>query len=308
MEECIYAFVRDYYGLKEDDWLIERFVNYDEDFPKDKIEAILSAKKPLEMFEGIEMDSITSEDFYYESDFWRKFEAFCTERFFNFNIAKECVEENFQFCYPKSFFNPTFNATIRINAGDLGYDYACHNVLNYCANDNATLSPSSGLYWLATQQGQLDLLEKAIAECNGKEGEPSYESKFVKSSIEALENLPTSTAALTFNVKMKLQDAISILQAIKDGEGCFKKYSPQLTEGCPLGHLTLGKDVACTLYDADYGSGALTDIELDADVKIPIHYIHDIALGDAYNNVYGLRDCYWKDVVKEVCIARDVAS
>ena len=307
MEESIFKFVRDYYCLKGDEWFIERFVDYDEEFPKSKIKSILDAKNPREEMDCVEGEWTSSADWDYQDDFWKKFRTFCSERFFNLDEAKDIVYENFEFYYPKSFMNPQFDAVIRINAGDMNFDYTCHNVLNYArregysTNEDGGLVEEAGLYWLAKQQGRLELLQRAIMESDGYSDGQCEESKFVASAITSLVNLPTYMSALTFLVKMNLKDAINILQVQKDRKE-FDQYHPQKTDGMPFGHLTLGKETTCLLFDEWDGSGSLETIELDKDVTIPIHYIQDIDVDDRVQSVYEFVSGVWKDSVKEVDI------
>ena len=87
MENKIIDFTRDYYkySLRDDKSIIERYVDYRDEFPQSAIEEILEASEPLEKFyEIIDKWDIDSDDWYYENDFWEKLKNFCEENEYDF--------------------------------------------------------------------------------------------------------------------------------------------------------------------------------------------------------------------------------
>lgn len=309
-EDKIINFTRGYYkyALSEDGFGIERYVDYRDEFPQSEIRKILNSDNPQETFCSITDDwELSCDDWYYEDDFWQQFKDFCNENgISDEENPNDVVRGNFYWHYPDSFLNPTFKAVIRINTGDGNYDYTLHNVLNYASdygykqNSRGGLDKKAGLYWLAKQQRRLGLLQKEITKSDHYSNGDCKESKFVSSCITELVNLPSYMGALTFLVEMNLQDAIKILQTLKDNEKNYSWYNPQDTKDCPFGYVTLDKSTECGLYDRWNGSGSVLEIELERDVKIPLHFITSIDTDDDIQRVYGLCGSCWKDTVKEI--------
>lgn len=308
IEKKIIEFTRNYYNYSMiDDYTIERYVGYQDEFPDSAVTQILAADNPEEAFFAIinEWD-FDCDDWSYENKFFEELENEFSG--FDSDDVRNVVFENFFWAYPESFLNPEIKVNIIINAGDGNYDFTLHNLLNYASSYGYTDRQSfkkSGLGWLAKQQGkQRELLRcvKLIDNCENYK----TESAFVKSSIRELENACSIMEALSFLVKMRLQDAIELKMKLKEIEGKFNEYRPYETKGMPFGYIELDKSVNCGLVDYWEGSGSLIDIELDRDVKIPLHYIWDIIDSDskkyAYsiNQTYGLSGDCWTDSIKKL--------
>ena len=99
---------------------------------------------------------------------------------------------------------------------------------------------------------------------------------------------------------MHLNDAIKILQTLKDNYKNYSWFNPQDTKGCPFGYLKLSKDTECGLYDKWNGGGSVLEIALEKDVKIPLHFITSIDTDEEIQEVYGLCGDCWRDTVMEV--------
>lgn len=302
MEIKIIDFTRDYYkySLRDDKSIIERYVDYRDEFPQSAIEEILETSEPLEKFyEIIAKWDIDSDDWYYENDFWEKLKNFCKENEYDFAEAQDIVYENFQWAYPEYFYNPTIDTVWTIDCGDGNYDFSCHNILNYCSGNKKELDNPSGLRWLAKQQKRLTLLNKEIKNYQHSSGD--YKSKFVESCITELINATSNLTHLSFLVKMPLRDAIRIEEyrriLLKD-----KKYSAYHPQDCieDLGYITLSKDTMCGLYDSYQGGGSLMEIELERDVKLPIQFLDSIQHTRRIQEVYGMTSDCWKETIKEI--------
>lgn len=312
----IIKFTKNYYRhslvdseQKEPTYYIERYLDYRDEFPKETIAKILESDCPSECLSEEVFELECNCDYWnYENDFWEKFETFCEENEIDESEARDVVYENFSWTYPESFLNPTFNAIITLNTGDMNYDYTLHNVCNYASgygylqNARGALDKKAGLYWLAKQQGRLGLLQKEILKSDHYHNGDCEESSFVASCITELVNLPTHMSALTFLVKMDLNTAVKILDTINEAERNkkFDIYHPLDTKGCPFGYLKLSKDTECGLFDAWQGSGSVLEIELEKDVKIPLHLIRHIYTDKLIQSVYGLCGDCWKETVLEV--------
>ena len=111
--------------------------------------------------------------------------------------------------------------------------------------------------------------------------------------------------ALTFLVQMDLNTAINIIEKQKEAlKGkVYNEYHPNEVKGAPLGYITLSKDTTCGLFDTWNGGGSLMEIELEKDVKLPLHLIDRIDTDGTIQSAYGLCDDCWGDDIKEVKVA-----
>lgn len=288
VEEKIIEFTKDYYtySIKKDlgdgDYVLERYVDYRDEFPQDAIEKILKSKNPQDTFYEI-TDEWSNDDWYYQEDFFDKLTEFCEENGFDIDDAREIVYEHFYWEYPDSFLNPTFRAVIMIDNGDANYEYTLHNILNYAADDDAELEQDAGLYWLAQQQGELSELQNEIIKAQNGEQDFDYTTAkgFVQTTIIELENATSSLNALTFLTNMELQDAIDIISG-------------------KVNTIVLSSDTVCGLYDSWNGGGSTFDIELDKDVVLPTKNIFKIETNKNIDEVYGFTSRVWKDCVIDV--------
>lgn len=308
MEDKIIEFTRDYYRYylsPSDKFCIERYVDYDEEIGEHSIGEILSADDPWAKLDEL-VDSGLDDTWYYESEFWSELGSFCEKNSYDYEAAKDVVYDNFCWVYPDKFLNPKFDAVIRVNTGDWNYEWVRHNVLNYYKDDKR-LPKDAGLYWLAEQQDKLGLLQNAIKDPDRYYKDESPENKFVASSIRELVNLPGPFGSLTFLVKMNLFDAIKIMVAVRS-KTRKEEYDPRRMKYLPLGYIVLGKDTHCGLYDACEGGGSTLEIELEKDVKLPIHFIYDIDTDARVQQVYGLTGKCWQDSVIEVHVREKKSS
>lgn len=295
-------FTKNYYrwALKDND-CIERYVDYRDSFPNSAVEEILESDTPIQTFDEIVFDwDCRSDDWLYETEFFNELEQFCETKGIDFEQARDCIYENFYWVYPESFLNPDVDVVITVDAGDMNYDFSCHNILNYCSSDKKELDNPSGLRWLAKQQGRLTLLNKEIKKSDKYHNGDCEMSKFVESCITELVNNCCHCSSLVFLTKMSLQKIIRLKEYKKQIEGKYYRYEPQLTKGFPFGYVTLSKDTICGLFDWYSGGGSLLEIELEKDVKIPMHYLWDIDTKDYLDRCYGLCSGCWKDTVKEI--------
>ena len=312
-ENMIVQYTKDYYkySLTDDGFTIERYVDYRDEFPESVIAEVLNSSSPIEKYFELvyEMEN-DCDDWCYEDEFKNELRTFCENNGIDSDEAKQFVYDNFQWCYPADFLNPSFRAVVQIDCGDGNYDFSLHNVLNYARNDGYSkgLEKEAGLHWLAKQQGRLALLKKAIRDIKKDDDyskADSSESRFVSSSVKELENLICPLGSLNFLVEMHLLDAVKILDSLythinnKD----FNEYHPQDVKGAPFGYITLSKETVCGLYDSCNGGGSLMEIELEKDVKIPLQFVNSIKTNDSFQNVYGMDLECWKDTLKTVKIA-----
>ena len=308
-KEKIRDFTREYFKWSlqdredKDNNVLERYVDYRDKFPKDEIEKILEADNPRETLWDTTTDwDLSCDDWAYEEEFWKELEKFCEENNIIEDEARDYIYETFSWTYPESFLNPSFNAVVIINNGDMNYDFTKHNILNYAGDYGYCdgLEKTAGLYFLAKQQRRLTLLKKAIDHPEKKTG-----NRFVDSCITELEEATCHMTALTFLVQMDLNTAIDIIEKQKEAlkNKVYNEYHPNETKGAPLGYITLSKDTTCGLFDTWNGGGSLMEIELEKDVKLPLHLIDRIDMDGTIQSAYGLSGDCWGDTIKEQKIA-----
>jgi len=192
----------------------------------------------------------------------------------------EYVQEHIYFNFPyDQYMQTTVNMNIRVDSGDGDYDYTLNNFAHghYSTIDEEGIDSESSLLWLAEQQGYTkEELEAATINYMEEGEEPT--SKLLKSIIVESENVTSHMNALTFFVKMTLQDYITFIDNKHD--------------------LLLSKNVSCGLLDSWQGAGGLLEIELEKDITIPFDmaYLYaDGTSGYGADEIYGLFDKHWTD-------------
>lgn len=114
-------------------------------------------------------------------------------------------------------------------------------------------------------------------------------SKFLKSVILESMNVSSAINALTFPVKMPMEQAISLQEAIRNEADLNTSYDALQRKG--EGTIVIGKDARCGLYDSWNGAGSIFEVQLVKPVEIPIRFIHDAnvdgSLGYGLNEIYG---------------------
>ena len=284
---------------------IEIYLDYRDEFSKDALHKIMTEDNPREYFNQM-MDDITMDYIDYardnleetilnnlseeESDF---FNAYASE-------VWEWIMETYYFYIDEAHYNKTVNVNIMLDTGNLNYDCACDNVLNYCGNGE--FDKDSSILWLAKQMKKTGLLRKAVKEYNNntyKEGD-----KFIDSCIQELENLTSHMGTLTFLVNMSLFEYFDLREAMKAEKKLNGSYYLEQRKG--KGTITLSKNTMCGLFNPWSGSGSVLEIELDNDVTIPIKciWVAEIETGKSeygysVDDVYGLVGSAWKGTVKE---------
>lgn len=282
MENKVIEFTRNYfkYDLSSDGFGIERYVDYNDEFPQSAIDKILGSSHPTETYDDVVMEwDKWGEDWDYQDDFWKELEDFCENNGFDFDKAKDVVFGNFYWYYPDEFLNPTVDVSLQINCGDMNYDYTFHNQLNY-AKDGYELDEKAGLYFLAKSQRKLTALKKAIKDVyNGKIEDSDIEDDFVRTSIEELENLTGCIAPLQIVVQMPLLDAINLQEKI-NSMTAKERYHPYRIEGTPYGYVSVPKTAICGFNS--YDASSLMSIILEKDVTIPVQFIISASSADWY--------------------------
>ena len=289
---------------------IEMYLDYRDTLSDFTLYDIMTADNPREKFNELidswEFDNLL----YYEDDIEKEIKNNLTEDeidFFNSysDDIWDWIREYYYFYFDREHYNETVKVNIMLDTGNCNYDFTRDNILNYCnyySNHGKDLKDSSVL-WLAKQQKKATLLRKAIKKVlNGED--IKFEDKFIESTIEELENLPSHMATLTFLVNMPLFDYFDLREAMAAEEKLNDSYILEDRKG--KGTITISKDTMCGLFDVWSGGGSLLEIELDKDVVLPIKCIWQAEIetgksqyGYSVDSVYGLVGSAWDGTVKE---------
>ena len=278
---------------------IEMYLDYRDTLSDSTLYEIMTADNPREYFNELidswEFDS----SLYYEDDLEKEIKKNLTEDemdFFNSysDDIWDWIREYYYFYFDREHYNETVKVNIMLDTGNANSDFTRDNILNYCSyySNNGKDLKDSSILWLAKQQKKATLLRKAIKKVlNGED--IKFEDKFIESTIEELENLPSHMATLTFLVNMPLFDYFNLREAMAAEEKLNDSYVLEDRKG--KGTITISKDTMCGLFDVWSGGGSLLEIELDKDVVLPIKCIWRAEIetgkseyGYSVDSVYGL--------------------
>lgn len=156
---------------------------------------------------------------------------------------------------------------------------------------------------IATLQSELRDVVQQLSAAAKTEG--YQKAEFIDSVMDELAEW-RDNAAVMFLVKMPLEQAIRVLEAItgEASQNDFLDYSQRTGDS----FIIIGRDVTCGLMNVDIGGGGLFDISLVKDVEIPVKAIYravpDAALGSyGYMPTYGTDDVSYAEALKEIHVA-----
>ena len=289
---------------------IEMYLDYRDTLSNETLYKIMTADNPKEYFVEWLSDCEMDDSLYYENQIEEEIskklsdeeKIFCLQ---NRDELNDWFHDNYYFYYDAEHYNETVKVNIMLDTGNCNYDFTRDNILNYCnyySNGGKDLKDSS-ILWLARQQKKAGDLRKAIKKVlNGED--VYFDDKFIESTIEELENLPSHMATLTFLVNMKLFDYFDLRDAMAAEKELNKSYIFEERKG--KGTITISKDTMCGLFDVWSGGGSVLEIELDKDVVLPIKCIWKAEIetgksqyGYSVDSVYGFVGSVWDGTVKE---------
>ena len=287
---------------------IEMYLDYRDTLSDSTLYDIMTADNPREYFDELLSDWTIDGSLYYENELERTIKRNLTHDeidFFDEYTEEICdwFQENYYFYYDANHYNKTIKVNIMLDTGNCNSDFTRDNILNYASyysNGGKDLKDSS-IMWLARQQKKAGNLRKAIKKVSDGEN-IFFEDKFIESTIEELENLPSYMATLTFLVNMKLFDYFDLRDAMNAEKKLNNSYTFADRKG--KGTITISKDTMCGLFDVWSGGGSLLEIELDKDVVLPIKCIWHAEIetgkseyGYSVDSVYGLVGSAWDGTV-----------
>lgn len=178
-----------------------------------------------------------------------------------------------------------------MDTGDGNYDFVCNDIFpHYNARFGDVIQEEASVLWLARQQGyKKRQLNRAMRHCDYSG------SELLKSLRAEVHNCSSHMNALTFFVKMTVEQLFDLNEAMKDkGEnGTVRKRK-----------VTLDKSAVCGLYDNWSGAGSILEIELEKDVVLPMKYIGtalpDGGRGYSVASIYGVCSSMWTPTLKKI--------
>lgn len=323
LQSCLRSKLQNRLDLKEDPdgcFYGEIYADYRDEIDEKTAGQILQTDDPEESF----AEKLTE---WYQDYEWRLKDDLCNEILSMLENNKEAFPDGLTeeqrdqahafimdcvwFNYPSEhFLKQELCVNIMVDTGDGNYDYTLNSVYPFWnGRYGDRIDDKAGIVWLARQQGYTKTqLWKAL-----KDGDMADPDGFLGSMRVELLNLPSHMATLTFLVKMTFGQLLELNRAIKWREKQGRCYDARQYPAC--GHIVLGKETMCGLYNPWDGGGSLLDIQLEKDVRLPIKFIrcalpdeggypHEYSVG----NVYGMCISAWNKTVKKISLPRKLSE
>ena len=187
----------------------------------------------------------------------------------------EHVDYNFPYDH---FLKQNLSINFMIDTGDGNYDYVLNNFASYNASENEKIDDESSLLWLVKQQGY----KKSDLNRLVRKGE-TKDSAFLESVLTEARNVTSHMNALTFFVKMTVEEYIHFQDKGKT--------------------ITFSKETPCGLYDCWNGAGGMLSIKLEKDVIVPAKFAQphiEGTRGYGIDNIYGMYSSFWQETVLNI--------
>lgn len=264
----------------------EVYLDYRDEIDDRSLAEISKADNPRDKMWEIEDQWIWNAEEYYYSELLKTIEKeiedrddMCYEEY-EYEI-QDWIRDTVYWYMPDKFFEQEVDVVVSLDVGDMNYDFTCNDVLNWYGryNEKNELDPNSPIRWLAKQQRKLTELKRALKEKSLSQStdfqKEKYEySKFVKTTIQELQNVCSHMNTLIFLCKMSLREFIELKELIKSEEELNKSYYYEDRKGTKS--FTISKNATCGLFNPWDGGGSVLEIELDKDVVIPTKAVFDV--------------------------------
>ena len=258
----------------------EIYVDYRDEMSDETIKDIMEAEHPEEAFYDIMQEwEVDAYDYEFDAlyrEIRNRWDDETDGDFFDYkDDISDFLSEFVFFNLPYDhFLKQEVKVNIIVDNGDGNYDFTLNNLLNSEFKEEGIPNESS-LLWLVKQQGySRQDLEKALYT------DEKINSKFLESVYNEVYNTTSYMNALTFFVKMTLEELIEYKENKMD--------------------IVLSKNTSCGLYDAWNGAGSMLEIELEKDVVIPAELADpdlEGCRGYGINDIYGMGNDFWTDTV-----------
>ena len=200
------------------------------------------------------------------------------------DFVRDVINDNICIKYPeKHFLNQEVEVTAVLDVGDANYEWTNNSIYPaYYSNElenEDDIEDECGIAYIVEKQGysKKDLFD-TIKRMDAADEKIDYKKSypFLESIYVELLNTSSSSNAVTFLLKMTLEELINDIQEGKKD----KNYE-----------ITIPKNTRCGLVDYGNGGGSILDINLEKDMKIPFqnfwHYDLDTKLHYGINSIYG---------------------
>ena len=321
MEDAIKEKIRDVVNKDfspNDDGGIEMYLDYRDELGEKTLYDIMTSDNPKLAFDDLifewEMNDRLQN---YEPELFGKIESVLSENeleFFeeNRDLFVKWINENWYFYYDASHFNKEVEVNLMLDVGNLNYVFTCDNILNYYGRGE--IDKNSSVLWLARQFKKVTALRASVKSQFREDGyyceRKREDDPFIESLIQELENLPTHMGTMTFLLHMGLFDYFKLRDAMKAEEKENESYEYKERKG--TGYIVVSKDTMCGLFEPWSGAGSVLEVELPADLKIPLKAIFTAEIetgksqyGYSVDEVYGLCGDCWKGTVKKIYSKRE---
>lgn len=286
----------------------EMYADYRDYLCDSTINKIFSSPNPTEAFDEIMDEGYMNCVWDYEDELIKEIETHFDDEgtgifFDDFeDTIRSWVNEHVYFSYPSDhYLKQSVEVDIIVDTGDENYDYVLNCTYpHYNGRRGETVDDQAAIVWLAKQQGYTKTqLNKALR--NADYGS----SSFLKSIRNEVLNCGTHMNALTFFVKMTLEECLNLAE--------YKRADSSMNESADYAsvrqrhgndYIVLNKDTPCGLYDPWSGAGSILEMSLDKDVKLPMKFIStswpDGCRGYGVGSIYGMLSSFWKSGITKI--------
>ena len=219
----------------------------------------------------------------------------------------EIVNERVNYEYPANhYLKQEFYVNVMLDTGDANYDFVLNSVYPcWSGSYEERIHDKAAIVWLARSQGYTKTqLWHAL-----RQGDMVNPKGFLESMRVELANLPSCMSIVTFLVRLRLQDLISINEALHYRDREYRKSGTKRSSYC--GFMKLAKNTMTGLFNPWSGAGAPLEVELEKDVRIPFTILRSVLPdgGEGYASiaqVYDMCGSAWRNTVTQIQIPQKV--
>lgn len=288
------------YNEESDSFSDEIYVDYCDKLSDSTIKESFEHKNPKDYIVDYLYNCFIETTWEYEDDLFKKVSNQLDEDNIKYDQEElsDWIKEHCYWNIPLDhYLDVDVCVDIIVDTGDGNYDFTLNCVYpHYNGREDDIMDNAASLLWLTQQQGYTK------TSLNNARKESIYNgSEFLESVDTEINNCSTHINALSFFVKMSLEELIDINSKINELKSTDKftgnKHTPQKIKD--RNYILLDKKTSCGLYDPWNGAGSVLEIKLDKDVKLPIKYIDSI-LPDGYrgygvDDIYGMCKSFWAE-------------
>jgi hypothetical protein len=301
--------------VKRDDpvsLIVEMRRDFEDELSAETIAHMITGDNPWEKFHDIVMEFEGNYAGYYKLEVYRALDA-CTDKCADTMGIELTYEERdavfghiagcLVFQLDEDIGDDIVSVNIIMDIEDMNHDFTttiagAHYAETDYMPEPYELNEEAAWVWLAQQQGYTN--KQIISAVWGGE---FGGSKFLESLHNEFANCSSQMNALTFFVRMTVNDMISIEEARRVAEKSSRYYGNLRQD---VGTVTVTKETPCGFVDYWNGAGSILEIKLEKDVEIPIKYLDsawiDGARGYSVMDIYGVCGEFYHEMLKSIDI------